>query len=130
MEMSIVHPKRELECDFDVMHLTIMSKTFSNKARSGNMYVTEENKGSMRREVKAYDPKIAEMFPPNKTPIAGCKWAFRLEPMTSSFALKDGDPFNWILPKSFIEEATPEALAAGLLKTLRTNTYSTKLPCI
>lgn len=111
------------------MAIDIQPRTFTDKNRSGNMYINEEQKQSLRRETNTYMPIKAEIFPPFKKPIADCKWAFKLEPMTSSLT-SQGDMFEWKLPRNFIQEATQESLEKGLLKMIRTNTYSTKLPNI
>lgn len=77
----------------------------TSKPRSGNMFIPEENKSQLLRKVQEYDASMADKFPPNKSPIANCRWAFKLEPMTSSFKT-NGDNFEWMLPKKYIEEAT------------------------
>ncbi len=94
------------------------------------MYITEESKDALRRKVKEYEPSLAEKFPPVKLMCVGNPWAFKLEPMTSHLKNLNGDAFEWKVPKNFIEEATDEALKQGLLKKIRTYTYSTKLPNI
>ena len=73
------------------------------------MFITEENKSQLVRKVQGYDASLAEKFPPHRTMIANCRWAFKLDPMTSSFKTY-GDTFEWKLPKKYIEEATKEAL--------------------
>lgn len=74
------------------------------------MYITEESKDTLRRQVKDYEPSLADKFPPIKLMVASCPWAFKLEPMTSSLKNLNGDTFEWKVPKKFIEEATDEAL--------------------
>ncbi len=112
VELEIVRPSREVKVRMqrNVVNLEIEATKFTNIKRSGHMYITEESKDSLRRKVKDYTPDLAAKFPPVKLMCTGSPWAFKLEPMTSSLKNLNGDPFEWKLPKNFIEEATDEAL--------------------
>ena len=83
------------------MMLEIMPKVITDKKRSGNMYINEENKGEVRREVIEYDASKDEKFPPVKKPLVDCNWAFKLEGMTSNFKTP-GEDFEWKLPRKYI----------------------------
>lgn len=66
------------------------------------MYINEESKATLKRETNTYTPIKADIFPPIKTIIADCKWAFKLEPMTSSITSQEGNYFEWKLPRNYI----------------------------